>query len=171
MTAALAPATKIVRNTRACGLTDHVYVLLRMITGIMDVSNRYDDTKLSTYGAATHTLIVTLTDLFGHDKATTILSNVAWGVCETWFDDLLAAIEASNEGPTFDHDCDQCNYLGKHDGCDVYRCDKSDGRIELIKRSGNEGDEYSSMEVGMIKTIINMGCPTDWADVLPMLDS
>jgi len=165
MSNATANATTVNTNVRACGLSDHMYILLRMITGIMDVSNRYNDTKLSVYGSSFHTLNVALVDLFGHDKASSILSNVAWGVCETWFDDLLAAIEASNEGPRYSHDCDECQYLGDYHGDDVYQCKG----LELIRRFGNEGQEYSSMDVKMVKTLTAMGVLTEWEEILPIL--
>lgn len=44
--------------------------------------------------------------------------------------------------PHFQHDCDECVFLGHHHGHDLYFCNKS--VATLIARYGDEGEDYAS---------------------------
>ena len=48
-----------------------------------------------------------------------------------------------NEDPQFDHDCDQCRFLGRYEKHDLYFCDQS-GMPTVLARYGNDGWDYTS---------------------------
>lgn len=56
--------------------------------------------------------------------------------------------------PTYEHDCDDCRFLGAHkvDGqtLDLYVCEDGFMGNSLIARFGSEGPEYSSLPVDLI---------------------
>lgn len=47
------------------------------------------------------------------------------------------------ETPLFDHDCDNCKFLGTFKGTDLYFCNNG-RRKTLISRCGNDGPDYVS---------------------------
>ena len=50
------------------------------------------------------------------------------------------------ETPVFEHDCDNCRYLGHYDNHDLYVCNWS-----VIARYGNDGPEYVSDFIEALK--------------------
>lgn len=50
------------------------------------------------------------------------------------------------ETPNFEHDCENCVFLGIKDGKDLYWCSQgsSNGRWTVLARFGDSGPNYSS---------------------------
>lgn len=45
--------------------------------------------------------------------------------------------------PKYQHDCDNCVFLGQHSEYDLYYCPQG-GHPTVIARYGNKGEEYTS---------------------------
>lgn len=46
--------------------------------------------------------------------------------------------------PRYEHDCDQCVFLGEYDKYDLYHCSQGNTIDTVIARYGNDGPDYSS---------------------------
>lgn len=46
--------------------------------------------------------------------------------------------------PVFEHDCDQCLFIGHYRGHDLYRCPQGGTVVTIVARYGNEGPDYTS---------------------------
>lgn len=57
--------------------------------------------------------------------------------------------ENNVEQPKFQHDCNDCKYLGTFFNLDVYLCSKS-GRGSIIARFGNDGPDYYSSRISVL---------------------
>lgn len=55
--------------------------------------------------------------------------------------DQMKAIQESI--PKFEHDCEDCQFLGRFNGFDLYCC-KGQSRYTLIARDGDEPSQYKS---------------------------
>lgn len=57
----------------------------------------------------------------------------------------LSADESGLDGsmPQFEHDCERCVYLGRHEDRDVYVCPQY-GWPTIVQRFGDRGSEYNS---------------------------
>jgi hypothetical protein len=47
----------------------------------------------------------------------------------------------------FNHDCDQCRYLGQIDKYDLYVCKSGAGEASVIFRYGDDGPNYASTAI------------------------
>ena len=56
-------------------------------------------------------------------------------------------VSANPAVPHFAHDCDQCKYLGRLNGEDLYYCE---GHDEFIRRFGDDGPDYGAMPADAI---------------------
>ena len=45
--------------------------------------------------------------------------------------------------PRYQHDCDNCRYLGEYNEYDLYYCPQG-GYPTVLARYGNQGEEYTS---------------------------
>ena len=45
--------------------------------------------------------------------------------------------------PAFEHDCDECVFLGRYEDHDLYLCPQG-GMPTVVARWGNDGPEYTS---------------------------
>lgn len=50
----------------------------------------------------------------------------------------------TDTAPRFTHDCDKCDFLGRHGNWDLYYCYKDVFGPTVIARFGDEGSEYIS---------------------------
>jgi hypothetical protein len=57
-----------------------------------------------------------------------------------------ARLVSKGATPRYEHDCDECRFLGRMDEFDLYRCESAQPlKQSHIARSGSRGPEYSSM--------------------------
>lgn len=55
-----------------------------------------------------------------------------------------ATLVSTHAVPKFQHDCDNCEFLGSLDGKDLYAC-KTDRGVEYSARFGDEPHQYGSL--------------------------
>ncbi len=61
-------------------------------------------------------------------------------------------LEGVKGQPLFTHDCDNCKFLGRYDGHDLYVCpsrERPSRMWSVLARYGNDGPEYASGHVEM----------------------
>lgn len=58
--------------------------------------------------------------------------------------------------PRFQHDCDNCIYLGQHEEYDLYYCTQGGDWPTVIARYGDEGSEYTSGLKIEIDAVLNI---------------
>jgi hypothetical protein len=74
-------------------------------------------------------------------------------------DELLREIEAEEKAsgliPQWKHDCDECKFLGRHEGRDLYYCVSGSASPlgSVLARSGSSPDEYSSVPLQIAETM------------------
>jgi hypothetical protein len=56
-----------------------------------------------------------------------------------------AKLVSRNVSPIHSHDCNQCRFVGRLDGKDLYVCRKPGLPIEYIARFGSTDREYTSL--------------------------
>lgn len=72
--------------------------------------------------------------------------------------------------PRFEHDCEECTWIGTFVDHDVYWCPQG-GRPTVVARYGNDGPQYSSLDIHNFWTVLNQhgGLATDVPYFLAML--